>query len=84
MLFRYCVRRSCPGRGALSFACPFRPSSRASPNARLQIGAVLTETVASRGDGKRRVLSTGRNGVERRHDASAHAEMLCLQVCLCF
>lgn len=31
-------------------------------------------------DGRRRVLATGRNDVERRKDASAHAEMLCLQV----
>ncbi len=64
------------------------PSARQLPPAvtersPLQIGAVLTETVATRSDGRRRVLSTGRNEVERRHDASAHAEMLCLQVCVC-
>lgn len=45
----------------------------------LQVGAVLTETGAG-ANGSRRVLSTGRNEVEGRRDASAHAEMLCLQV----
>lgn len=45
---------------------------------------MLTESVAGGGVGgggrRRRVLATGRNDVERRKDASAHAEMLCLQV----
>lgn len=44
-----------------------------------QVGAVLTETLAGV-DGSKRILATGRNNVERTSDASAHAEMLCLQV----
>lgn len=46
----------------------------------VQVGAVLTETIAvDSGSGRRRVLSTGRNDVEKHSDASAHAEMVCLQ-----
>ncbi|CAM9160837.1 unnamed protein product, partial [Ectocarpus sp. 12 AP-2014] len=56
-----------------------RLAGRARMEGEVPIGAILAETVPTRRDGRRRVLSTGRNEVEGRRDASAHAEMLCLQ-----
>ncbi|CAM9193846.1 unnamed protein product [Ectocarpus fasciculatus] len=56
-----------------------RLAGRARMEGEVPIGAVLAETVPTKRDGRRRVLSTGKNEVERRRDASAHAEMLCLQ-----
>ena len=50
-----------------------------NPRRAHQVGAVLAESEAGT-DGRRRMLATGRNNVERRRDATAHAEMLCLQV----
>ncbi|CAM9888397.1 unnamed protein product, partial [Ectocarpus sp. 13 AM-2016] len=57
-----------------------RLAGRARMEGEVPIGAILAETVPTRRDGRRRVLSTGRNEVEGRRDASAHAEMLCLRV----
>ncbi|CAB1120923.1 unnamed protein product [Ectocarpus sp. CCAP 1310/34] len=56
-----------------------RLAGRARMEGEVPIGAILAETATTRRDGRRRVLSTGRNEVEGRRDASAHAEMLCLQ-----
>ncbi|CAM9175677.1 unnamed protein product [Ectocarpus sp. 12 AP-2014] len=56
-----------------------RLAGRARMEGEVPIGAILAETVPTRRHGRRRVLSTGRNEVEGRRDASAHAEMLCLQ-----
>ncbi|CAN0276402.1 unnamed protein product [Scytosiphon promiscuus] len=56
-----------------------RLAEQARMEGEVPVGAVLVGTVPNSSDGKKRVLSTGRNDVERRRDASAHAEVLCLK-----
>ncbi|CAM9333812.1 unnamed protein product [Scytosiphon promiscuus] len=56
-----------------------RLAEQARMEGEVPVGAVLVGTVPNSSDGRKRVLSTGRNDVERRRDASAHAEVLCLK-----